>query len=211
MTQPRYADSPANKLADRIAETFGGKHVVLNRDGEYYESYAEVHLPSGPTGSDVPASIVYVDARGGCGAKANRLTISIGPADTHADVSRRDISFPRATVDATRDVQAIMADIGRRVVNHKDAAPALREYAKRLAEVRARGEGVKAHLAELARFGAYTVDHYPPTNYEGRFFTKFGLDGRVSASGGVWLDRLTLTIPETQELMKLLAKRPAKA
>lgn len=190
METPRYYDAPVNVLAREVAKTFGGTAEPMNADGEYFESWAQVRVSAF---EQCPAYIITLDRRG-YGVKADQVTVSIQPAKRCAEVSNYPpIVWPKAGMNATRDPQAIMADISRRVVNNPAARVALLEYARRVKELDERKAGVAGYLAHLLADApnARTVDHYPPTHYGARIFSVSGthFEAQLSADGAIDFSR----------------------
>lgn len=202
-----YYNARVNVIAREVAKTFGGKILFVRDDDPLTEYHATVKVePHGATpGYKISIYIPYPQ---------KKVTVRLLPYEQDNDIRTND--FPNATMTADRDLQALMADISRRVVNHAEAIPALKRYAAKLEKKRACERGVKDHLAKIlaAVPSAYVSPGYPANSYEGRFFGRggdkgVGYDARVYADGKVQIDRMgSVTLDQALRILNILGEKP---
>lgn len=208
-TLQRYYNSPVNVFARQVAQAFDGNAVPLNRDGEYFEAWANVAVPAH---GDTPAYVLNIDRRG-YGVKANQVTVSLQPAKLDNDIETRRVGLNkfRASMNSERETQSLIADISRRVVNAPGAVEALRGYESLVAEQQARRVGVAEHARKLAELPNVQLDtsNHPPNAYEAYLYNKSGtyFNARVYTNGNVTFDRIGLVSNEqARKILAILAE-----
>lgn len=139
----KYQDSKANVLAAQIAAHFGGEHVPMNADGEYYVSFAEIRVPAT---EQAPAHELSVDLRG-YGAKKDRAEIRMYSTAKSQD-SYNHGKAGEMGVDSNRDINAICKEIRRRLYTPENIEK-LRAHEKRVAAERDRQASLEQRLAAM--------------------------------------------------------------
>lgn len=193
-----------HEIAEAVALHFGGKHVPMNRDGEFFDWCARVDV-------DMPAPSIgyalHLSART-YGADQGKITVTLGARDYRGDrVSIRE-PWPSAKVNGARDTQSILAVISRRVVNTPEAAAALAAHAAALAERDARSKGVAGAMAELlASSKAHESVNYPRDTFRGRLFSSPGgvyFSATVTADS-VTFDRIgSMSLGQAKQIIAIL-------
>jgi hypothetical protein len=189
---------PVNVFAAQLAKALGGDHVPANQDGEYFENFAIVKV-----GTALPYNLNI--SKRGYGAKADQITVTVQPftRDRYADDYGSRIAWPAATVNGARPFKDIEKDIRRRVIDK--AQPALQEYEKLVADGGFKRATLDESMARLLALPGVTENrNWPRSTTEGRVFGPNGFDARVSASGSIWVDRLTLTTAQAVKLYAIL-------
>jgi hypothetical protein len=204
MTNP-YHDAPVHVIARQAAKTFGGTQVSCNRDGEYFAHWALVNVEATDT---MPAYQLSLTMRG-YGTKSGELTVTLCPLHQERDLNGRD-GFARASMNSGRELQSLMADISRRLVNAPGTAEMLRDYARRVQELKDRKRGLDANLAELLTCpNARTNPDQPASNYGAEFYNASGtpFSARLSTDGTVRFDRIsTVTLERAKRILAILAE-----
>lgn len=128
------------------------------------------------------------------GAKMGRVKVSIGYAGPYT--YDRRISWPSITVDASRPLDKIAADVKRRVIEPAAAPLAqLREIEAALANGRAAVEAQAAKITKCYPFASVKVKtgEAQADLYMNR---DVYLSGRLNANGSLYVDRLGTVPPE---------------
>ena len=193
-----------HEIADALALHMGGTHVPANNDGEFFDWYACVTV-------DMPApshSYKIGLTRKGYGADAGKITATLAPAPYSGELLQARIPWPSARIDEKRDLQAIVADIARRVCNAPEAATALNAHAAALKERNARAAGVNGAMDDiLASCKAHESPNFPRSSSEGRIFSTSGsgyFNARVSPTS-VYFDRLgSVSIDQAKRIIAIL-------
>ena len=206
-TEHRYYDAPVNVLAREAAKVFGGTVERFSEEQECVEHWAVVSVDAF---ADVPAFRLTFDMRG-YGVKKNQVEVRILNQHPNRDIYTGGIDYPRASVNGLRDVQAIMADISKRVVNAPGARIALKEYEDRRAKLEASKRGIADHLARLLDCCPNTRTHknYPPTAHNAQFFSQGGasFEAVLAADGDVTFRGIApVPLATAIQILALLAK-----
>lgn len=188
------------KLAEALAPLVGGT-VEKREPGAYGRTV--IVMPDG----------LRLFVSGDYKAKRRAIISSYCPEELRQAAGR--VSFPDATVDAGRPIDAIARDIKRRVV--EPAAEPLAKVRERAEQDRKARESLVAVCRDLQRkFPTLRIDLPEGEAYQASFSAYGGPDGhvsgRISASGKVTIDRISsigLELAET--LFAALLPAPSEA
>lgn len=193
-----------HEIADALALHLGGKQVPMNRDGEFFDWCARVDV-------DMPAPSIgytlYLSAKT-YGADAGKITVTLGARAYKGDAVSIKEPWPSARVNGNRDLQAVVADVARRVCNTPEAAAALAAHAAALAARDARARGVDGAMAELlASSKAHESGNYPRDTFRGRLFSSPGgvYFSATVAPDSVSFDRIgSMSVAQAKAVIKIL-------
>ena len=203
----RYEDTPVNLLAKEVAKVFGGTHVPVGRDNEFYETWAEVLVPAF---QDIPAYSLHLSLRG-WGAAKDKVTVSLNPIRKDNDVSLSGLNFPSASFNITRDFQSICSGISKRVVNVAEVVDLLCEFERRKQALIDLKKGLQGHLEDLLKSCPNLEVSHNQTNRDAQvtLWTKGGHSSYVTlySGGTLGFDRISsLPLDKAKRILAILAE-----
>jgi len=202
----KFEDSPVNLLAKEVAKVFGGTHIPLGPDKEYYEGWANVEVPAC---QETPAYTLHLSLKG-YGADKNKVYISLNPIKIDHDVSNYGLTFPKAGFDITRDFQSICSGISKRLVNAQGSFDAIREYETRVQAMEDSKKSLEDHWQDVQKNcpSVQTSSHTRDT-HQIRIYSRGGVswDGTLSHNGTVSFDRIySIPLEKAKRIWAILAE-----
>ena len=203
----KYEDTIVNRLAKEVAKTFGGTHVPVGMDGDFYEYYAKVEVKET---SSFPAYAINL-YKNGFGSTKDKVEVDIAPLKIDPDVNRSGLPFPRAGFNINRDFQALCSGISKRVVNCPEALAALKEYQTRLDALNSRRQGLEGHMSELKNAcpSIQFSTNYKKGDTTVRIFSYTGnsANGTLYSDGFIAFDYInSINMDKAQRILNILAE-----
>lgn len=154
--------------------------------------------------------VIYV-SRKGWGAKADFIEVGVAPNGRLEDNDcNYRLGWPTISLNGTRPVEALVADIKRRVINSEATSSALLKYRENVEAKRSRENDLGRAQQRLValpnvRFArdrgtsSWTCDFY---NYGGSYF-----NGRVNSDGQVTFERVgSVSMDKAERILKILGE-----